>query len=351
MGNMFATRAGRQHDAGPICIGSDLDTQPTGGRFDGILGVLAGLEILRSLDEYGVETEHPIQLINWTNEEGARFAPAMMGSGVFAGALDKAAVLASEDRDGKRLDEELTRIGYRGEEPCGRRSLHSYFELHIEQGPVLESEDKVIGIVEGAQGMRWYDLKLSGSAAHAGTTPMGLRKDALVGAARIVCDLNDLADEVGGGALTTNGVLESQPGSRNVVPDHTFLTIDLRNPDDGVLDVMEERLEQIVSDHCSRGGLEFQLERIWSSPPVRFDLDCVTAVCEAARQSGQPSRGILSGAGHDAVYISRIVPTAMIFIPCEGGLSHNEQENAKQEHVAAGASVLLDTVLERDRAH
>ncbi|MBW2231311.1 MAG: Zn-dependent hydrolase [Deltaproteobacteria bacterium] len=350
MGNMFATRAGWRHDADPICVGSHLDTQPTGGRFDGILGVLAGLEILRSLDDHGVETEHPIQLINWTNEEGARFAPAMMGSGVFARAVDKGAVLASRDRDGVRLGDELTRIGYRGEEPCGRHALDSYFELHIEQGPVLESEGKVIGIVEGAQGMRWYDLTVCGSAAHAGTTPMQLRRDALVGAARIVCDLNELAEEMGGGALATNGVLESTPGSRNVVPDRAFLTIDLRNPDDGVLDVMEERLDRIVSDRCSNEGLEFQLERIWSSPPVRFDSDCVAAVREAARRSGQPTREILSGAGHDAVYISRIVPTAMIFIPCEGGLSHNEQENAEQEHVAAGASVLLDAILERDRA-
>jgi N-carbamoyl-L-amino-acid hydrolase len=179
---------------------------------------------------------------------------------------------------------------------------------------------------------------------------MQLRRDALVGAARIVCDLNELAEEMGGGALATNGVLESTPGSRNVVPDRAFLTIDLRNPDDGVLDVMEERLERIVSDRCSNQGLEFQLERIWSSPPVRFDSDCVAAVREAARRSGQPTREILSGAGHDAVYISRIVPTAMIFIPCEGGLSHNEHENAEQEHVAAGASVLLDAILERDRA-
>jgi N-carbamoyl-L-amino-acid hydrolase len=350
MGNVFAHRRGRRDDLPPIAIGSHLDTQPTGGRFDGVVGVLAGLEVLRSLDEQGIETEHPIEVIDWTNEEGARFAPAMLGSGVFVGALERSFALAREDREGRRFGDELERIGYLGEKPCGEHRMDSYFELHIEQGPVLEAERQVIGVVEGAQGMRWYDVTLEGSAAHAGTTPMHLRRDASLGAAGIVAGVNAIPSELEG-ALTTTGVIEAHPNSRNVVPSRVFLTVDLRHTEEAVLERMEVRLEALVAEVAGRGGLTSRLERIWSSPPVGFDPHCIEAVRRAARASGHPYREIVSGAGHDAVYLARAIPTAMIFIPCKNGISHNEIESADPEHVEAGASVLLQAVLERDRAH
>jgi N-carbamoyl-L-amino-acid hydrolase len=349
MGNIFARRRGRRDDLPPIAIGSHLDTQPTGGRFDGILGVLAGLEVLRTLDANGVETEHPIEVIDWTNEEGARFAPAMLGSGVFAGVLEKDYAHGREDRDGRRFGDELASIGYRGEEPCGRHPLDSYFELHIEQGPVLEAENKTIGIVEGVQGIRWYDLVLEGAAAHAGTTPLDMRRDASLAAARIISAVRGLCEEIGDGALATTGVIEAHPNSRNVVPGRVFLTVDLRHTQTPTLDRMERRLEALVAATSAGCNVEAKLERIWDSPPVRFDPDCVAAVREAARASGHPSLEIVSGAGHDAVYVSRAAPTAMIFIPCKDGVSHNESESADPEHAAAGASVLLRTVLVRDR--
>jgi N-carbamoyl-L-amino-acid hydrolase len=350
MGNIFARRRGRRDDLPPIAIGSHLDTQPTGGRFDGILGVLAGLEVVRTLNANGIETERPIEVIDWTNEEGARFAPAMLGSGVFAGVLDKEFALGREDREGRRFGDELEGIGYGGEEPCGRHPLDSYFELHIEQGPVLEAEKKTIGIVEGAQGTRWYDVALEGAAAHAGTTPMAMRRDASLAAARIISAANDLCEEIGPGTFATTGVIEAHPNSRNVVPSRVFLTVDLRHTKTSVLDRMEKRLEAIVAESCARGGVAGKLERIWDSPPVRFHRDCVAAVREAALASGHPCREIVSGAGHDAVYVSRAVPTAMIFVPCKDGVSHNESESAEPKHVAAGASVLLGAVLVRDRA-
>lgn len=348
MGNIFARRAGRRNDSNPIAIGSHLDSQPTGGRFDGVLGVLAGLEILRTLDEHGIETDHPIEVIDWTNEEGARFAPAMLGSGVFAGVLEKQRAYRSRDLDGRVFEEELVRIGFRGEGPCGDHALDTYFELHIEQGPVLEAEAAVIGVVGGVQGMRWYDVDLTGSAGHAGTTPMDLRRDALVAGAEVVIAVNRLATDVGSGALSTNGVFESHPNSRNVVPSRVFLTVDLRHTEVAVLDRMEAQLETLIADISARHGVAGTLERIWDSPPVSFHPDCVEAVRGAARASEQPLREITSGAGHDAVYVSRVAPAAMIFIPCKDGLSHNELESAAPEHVAAGASVLLEAVLARD---
>jgi N-carbamoyl-L-amino-acid hydrolase len=348
LGNIFARRSGRRPELPPIAIGSHLDTQPTGGRFDGVLGVLAGLEVLRSLNAHGIETNHPIELIDWTNEEGARFAPAMLGSGVFAGVLDREEVWAAKDRDGRGLAEELEHIGYCGSEPCGVHPLSCYFELHIEQGPVLEAEEKVIGVVEGAQGMRWYDLTIDGSASHAGTTPMAMRHDAAVAAAEIIVALNRLPEDIEPSALTTTGVLEAQPNSRNVVPSRVFMTVDLRHTEVEALDLMEARLERLVAEVGSRRCVATKLERLWDSPPVRFDPDLVSTVREAARASGQPYRDITSGAGHDAVYVSRVAPTAMIFIPCKDGISHNEIESAEPAHVAAGAQILLQAVLARD---
>jgi N-carbamoyl-L-amino-acid hydrolase len=349
LGNLFARRPGRRSDLNPIAIGSHLDSQPTGGKFDGILGVLAGLEVVRSLNEHGIETEHPIEIIDWTNEEGARFAPAMQGSGVFVGALAKETILACQDREGRVLGDELDRIGFRGDEICGDHPLDSYFELHIEQGPILEAEKKVIGVVGGAQGMRWYDLTLEGWASHAGTTPMEMRRDASVAASEIIVAVNHLAGEIGEGALTTTGVIDAYPNSRNVVPSRVFMTIDLRHTDVDTLDRMEKRLKEIVSATCSQHGISETLDRLWDSPPVRFDVECVDVVRESAIKSGHPSREMTSGAGHDAVYVSRIAPTAMIFIPCKDGISHNEIESATPADVEAGASVLLDAVLMRDR--
>jgi len=348
LGNIFARRSGRRSDLNPIAMGSHLDSQPTGGRFDGILGVLAGLEVIRTLNEHGIETEHPVEVVDWTNEEGARFAPAMQGSGGFAGVLDKQEILACRDRAGRRFGEELERIGFRGDESCGDHSFDSYFELHIEQGPVLEAENKVIGVVGGVQGMRWYDLTIEGLASHAGTTPMEMRQDACVAAAEIVVAVNRLAGEIAG-ALATTGVIEAHPNSRNVVPSRIFMTADLRHPEVAALDRMEERLEEEVSAICSRRRVSHVLDRLWDSPPVRFDVECVDAVRESARKAGYPMREITSGAGHDAVYVSRVAPTAMIFVPCKGGISHNEIESASSEHVGCGASVLLDAVLIRDR--
>jgi len=349
LGNLFARRPGRRSDLHPIAIGSHLDTQPTGGRFDGILGVLAGLELVRTLNDHGVETEHPIEVIDWTNEEGARFAPAMQGSGVFAGALEKEAILSCRDRAGRVFGEELERIGFRGADVCGDHPLDSYFELHIEQGPVLEEEKKAIGVVVGVQGMRWYDLTLEGCASHAGTTPMKLRRDASVAAAEIIVAVNRLAGKVDGGALTTTGVIDAYPNSRNVVPSRVFMTVDLRHAEIEALDRMEQRLKEIVATTCSQHQVSGTLDRLWDSPPVRFDDECVAAVRESARKENHPFREMLSGAGHDAVYVSRVAPTAMIFIPCEGGISHNEIESATPEHVGAGATVLLKAVLIRDR--
>jgi N-carbamoyl-L-amino-acid hydrolase len=349
LGNLFARRPGRRSDLDPIAIGSHLDSQPTGGKFDGILGVLAGLEVVRSLNEHGIETERPIEIINWTNEEGARFAPAMQGSGVFAGALEKDAILSSQDRDGQVFGEELDRIGFRGDDVCGDHPLDSYFELHIEQGPILEAEKKVIGVVGGVQGMRWYDLTLEGRASHAGTTPMKMRSDASVAAAEIIVAVNRLAGEIGDGALTTTGVIDAYPNSRNVVPSRVFLTVDLRHTLVETLDRMEERLKEEVAAICSQHQISETLDLLWDSPPVKFDAECVDAVRESAKKSAQPLLEITSGAGHDAVYVSRIAPTAMIFIPCKDGISHNEIESATPGHVDAGASVLLEAVLIRDR--
>jgi N-carbamoyl-L-amino-acid hydrolase len=349
MGNIFARRPGRRSDRHPIAIGSHLDSQPTGGMFDGILGVLAGLEVVRTLNEHGIETEHPIEIIDWTNEEGARFAPAMQGSGVFAGALEKETILSCRDRKGLVFGEELEKIGFRGDENCGDHPLDSYFELHIEQGPILENEKKVIGVVNGVQGMRWYDLTLEGSASHAGTTPMALRRDASVAAAEVIVAVKHLTEEIREGALATTGVIDAYPNSRNVVPSRVFMTVDLRHTEVDVLDRMEERLKEVVSTIASQHQVCAKLDRLWDSPPVEFDAECVGAVRESAKRSGHPLREITSGAGHDAVYVSRVAPTAMIFIPCKDGISHNEIESATPEHVAAGASVLLEAIRLRDR--
>ncbi|MFG1357746.1 Zn-dependent hydrolase [Xanthobacter pseudotagetidis] len=350
VGNMFALRPGRRPDLAPIAFGSHLDTQPTGGKFDGILGVLAGLEVLRTLDEAGFDTAAPLMLVNWTNEEGARFAPAMLGSGVHAGVFDRAYADAREDRQGVRFGDAIAAIGYRGAAPAGSVRLGALFELHIEQGPVLEAEGRTVGVVTGVQGMRWYEVAVTGREAHSGSTPMGLRADALLGAARLVTEVHAISLAHRPAAVGTVGSLEVAPNSPNVIPGAVRLTVDLRHPDDAVLEAMETRLRAAAAALAGDSGLEVRLARIWDSPAVHFDAGCIAAVRSGAAAAGLPTRDMVSGAGHDAAYIARIAPTSMIFVPSAGGLSHNEAESTTAEECAAGAQVLLNAILAYDRA-
>jgi N-carbamoyl-L-amino-acid hydrolase len=347
MGAMFARRQGTA-DVPPIAFGSHLDTQPTGGRFDGVLGVLGALEALRTLVEAGYETYAPIEVVNWTNEEGSRFAPAMVSSGVFGGAIEKGWAESRTDRDGMTFAAALKSIGYRGAEACGAHPLSAFFELHIEQGPILEAENKDIGVVTGVQAMRWYEVTITGQDAHTGATPMQLRKNALLGAARMV----DAVDAVGKRhppGVATIGRIENRPNSPNVVPGEVFFMIDLRHPDGAALNSMESDVRAALPQVCDPLGLTFAEQRIWDQPAVRFDADCVAAVRRAAELSGYSARDIVSGAGHDAAYVSRVAPTAMVFVPCLGGISHNEAEFSSKEQCAKGAQVLLQAVLDYDR--
>ncbi|SFH31114.1 M20 family metallo-hydrolase [Modicisalibacter xianhensis] len=348
VGNLFIRRAGRRDDLDPVATGSHLDTQPQGGRFDGILGVLAGLEVFRTLDDHGVVTERPLELVVWTNEEGSRFAPAMVASGTYAGEFSIASTLARTDRDGVTFDEALQACGFAGDLAVGEPRLDSFFELHIEQGPVLEAVGESIGVVAGVQGMRWYDVTFTGQTAHAGPTPMRLRRDALAAAARLIDRLQShaLADE-SGHTKVTFGCLEIAQGSRNVVPGEVCLSVDLRHVDEIVLDALEQRFERELADCSAAFGVMVSHERVWASPVVHFDAECIDTVESAARQRGLSYRRMLSGAGHDSVYVSRVAPTAMIFVPCRDGISHNEAEYASPEHCAQGCQVLGDTLLQR----
>jgi len=347
MGAMFARRDGAA-DVPPIAFGSHLDTQPTGGKFDGVLGVLGALEALRTLVEAGYETYAPIEVVNWTNEEGSRFAPAMVSSGVFAGALKKDWAQSQQDREGMTFAAALEQIGYRGKERCGEHPLSAFFELHIEQGPILEAENKDIGVVTGVQAMRWYEVTITGQDAHTGATPMHLRKNALLGAARLI----EAVDAVGRKhppGVATVGRIENRPNSPNVVPGEVFFMIDLRHPDGRALDEMEKGFRTALPEICGPLGLRFSEQRIWDQPAVRFNPDCVQAVRRAAELSGYSVRDIVSGAGHDAAYVSRVAPASMIFVPCRGGISHNEAEYSSKEQCAKGAQVLLQAVLDYDR--
>jgi N-carbamoyl-L-amino-acid hydrolase len=349
MGNTFASRPGKDKSRLPITIGSHLDTQPSGGKFDGIVGVLSGLEVLRTLGEADYITSAPLEVINWTNEEGSRFAPPMLGSGVFAGVFDRNFAYACEDVENKRFGEELERIGYLGKTRCGNHTLGTYFELHIEQGPILEAENKTIGVVTAVQGMRWYYVSVTGRENH-GSTPMNMRKDAMLACARMVEAINGIALNHAPLAVSTVGLVEVRPNSRNVVPGSVIFSVDLRHQDDNVLHQMEKELKLVVDKTSSDMGLEAELDSIWSSPTVKFHNECVGIIRAAAKDLGYSYRDIISGAGHDAVYVARVAPTAMIFIPCENGISHNELEKTEPEHVAAGANVLLNAVLARDKA-
>ena len=330
-------------------MGSHLDTQPTGGKFDGVLGVLAALEAMRTLHDAGCETNAPVEIVNWTNEEGARFAPAMLASGVFAGVFTREFAYSRTDRDGKAFGEELERIGYRGSEQAGTRIFAGMFELHIEQGPILDDEGRMIGIVQGVQGMRWYEIAVTGQAAHSGATPMRTRKDALLGTARVIERIAAIAREHAPDAVGTVGLIENKPNSRNVIPGEVFFTVDFRHPDGKILDAMEAKLRAALADILRPMQLAYRETRIWDCPPVKFAAELIDCVRIGAEQAGLTSRDLTSGAGHDAVYISRVAPTTMIFVPCRGGISHNEAESTSFEECAAGAQVLLNAVLEFDR--
>ena len=345
MGNIFARRPGRNNHLAPVGTGSHLDSQPTGGRFDGVYGVLAGLEVIRTLNDLGIETERPVEASVWTNEEGSRFAPAMVASGVYAGVFTLEYGLSRADADGKTMGEELKRIGYAGSELVGGRPVHAFFETHIEQGPILEAEGHTIGIVTDAQGQRWYELVLTGQESHAGPTPMGVRRDALLGAAKVIQLVNEIGLAHAPVAVSTVGMINSYPNSRNVIPGKAFLTVDFRCPDNEELTKMDAELKAGVARIAEAGKLEHELKQIFQYDCVHFDESCVQMVREGAQALGYTARNIVSGAGHDACYMSKVTPTAMIFVPCIGGISHNEIEDAKPEWIAAGGNVLLRAML------
>jgi len=345
MGNIFARREGRNNSLDPIVAGSHLDTQPHGGKFDGIYGVLAALEAVRTLHDADVITEAPIEVVVWTNEEGSRFAPAMIASGVYAGIFDKDYAWSITDSDGKSMGDELKRIGYMGDMSCGNNPIGALLEAHIEQGPILEAENLQIGIVVGGQGQHWYDVKLRGQDSHAGSTPMPGRRDALVAAAEMISMVQSLALEFAPQAVSTVGEMSVMPNSRNTIPGEVFFTIDIRNPDDGVLRQMAEQVEIRVATLASQHGVECELNEIWDKAPVKFDPDCIAAVTRATDLLGYASRQMVSGAGHDACQVCLVAPTSMIFVPCAGGLSHNEQESATPGDLEAGCNVLLHAML------
>ncbi len=348
VGNMFATRPGKNNALTPVAMGSHLDTQPTGGKFDGVLGVLGPLEAMRTLVDMGYETNAPLMIVNWTNEEGSRFAPAMLCSGVYAGVFTPEFAYSREDRQGIKLGDELSRIGYKGEAKAGAIKFQAMFELHIEQGPILEAESKMIGVVTGVQGMRWYEVTVKGQESHTGATPMGLRKNALLGASRMIEAIHQVGLRHLPGVASV-GLIENRPNSRNVVPGEVFFTVDLRHPDESVLDRMEKEYQDALPKIAAELNLELEEKRIWISPAVKFAPPLIECVREGAKQAGFTMREMASGAGHDAAYIARVAPTTMIFVPCLGGISHNEAESTTLEECGAGSQVLLNAVLAYDR--
>ena len=347
IGNVFMRRAGRNNSLPPVMTGSHIDTQPTGGKFDGNYGVLAGLEVVRTLNDLGIETEAPIEVAFWTNEEGSRFVPVMMGSGVFCGAFSLETAYAARDTEGKTVGEELARIGYLGDQVPGQHPIGAYFETHIEQGPVLEDADKVIGVVPAVMGLRWYDCVVDGMEAHAGPTPMGLRKDALQVATTIMQEVVAIANRYPPYGRGTVGMVQLFPNSRNVIPGQVKFSIDLRNVSDVLLDTMNEEIIAYTDRVRTTTGLGVTLTQVSYFPPCPFHPDCVDAVRKATAVLGYSAMDVVSGAGHDAIYAARLAPAGMIFVPCKDGISHNEIEDAKPEHLEAGCNVLLLAMLER----
>lgn len=346
MGTMFATRAGSDPKALPVYIGSHLDTQPTGGKFDGVLGVLGGLEVIRSLNDLGIRTRHPIVLTNWANEEGARFAPAMLASGVFAGMIDLEHAYSRQDQDGLTYGAELERIGWKGEEPVGARKMHAYYELHIEQGPILEAEGKEIGVVTHCQGLWWLEFTLTGREAHTGSTPMAMRMNAGLAMARILEMVQAVAMGEQPGAVGGVGQMKFSPNSRNVLPGKVVFTVDIRTPDQEKLDRMRAEIERRAAEICAELGVGCAVEAVGHFDPVTFAPALVGTVRRAAERLGYSHMDIISGAGHDACWAARVAPATMIFCPCVNGLSHNEAEEISPEWAAAGTDVLLHAALE-----
>ena len=345
VGNIFARRVGGDDARPPVMTGSHLDTQPTGGKFDGAYGVMAGLEVVRTLNQHGIETAAPMEVAVWTNEEGCRFTPSMAGSGAFAGVYDLEDLFQRVDGSGADFGTELRRIGYAGDAPLGGRPVAAYIEAHIEQGPVLEAEDTVIGVVTGGQGKRSLEITVTGQEAHAGTTPMAVRRDALQGAVRMVAAVDGIARDKAPDAVATVGMIAAQPNSRNTIPGSAFFSADIRHPDAGTLEAMAAAFQATCEEVARAAGLEVSVVEVSRYPPVRFDADCISAVRAAARDLGYSHRDIVSGAGHDACYLARVAPTGMIFIPCEDGISHAEIETISVADAAAGCDVLLRTVL------
>ena len=346
MGNMFLTRAGTDPDALPVYVGSHLDTQPTGGKYDGVLGVLAGLEVVRSMNDLGIKTKHPIVVTNWTNEEGARFAPAMLASGVFAGIHSQDYAYGRKDQEGKSFGDELARIGWVGDEEVGARKMHAYFEYHIEQGPILEAENKDIGVVTHCQGLWWLEFTLTGREAHTGSTPMNLRVNAGLAMARILEMVQTVAMENQPGAVGGVGQMVFSPNSRNVLPGKVVFTVDIRSPDQAKLDRMRAQIEAEAPKICEALGVGCSVEAVGHFDPVTFDPTLVASVRKAAEDLGYSHMNLISGAGHDACWAAKVAPATMIMCPCVGGLSHNEAEDISKEWATAGADVLLRAVLE-----
>jgi N-carbamoyl-L-amino-acid hydrolase len=347
IGNGFLRRSGRDNSLPPVMTGSHIDTQPTGGKFDGNYGVLAGIEVVRTLNDAGITTEAPIEVAWWTNEEGSRFVPVMMGSGVFAKAFTLAHAYAATDTDGKTVEGELARIGYIGEQEPGDHPIGSYFETHIEQGPVLEDHDITIGVVTGVLGIRWYDCVVTGMEAHAGPTPMALRKDALQVAAALMQEVVACAHRHPPHGRGTVGMVNVHPNSRNVIPGRVKFSIDLRNASDLLCEQMDADIRAVAAKLSAESGLPIEITPVSAYPAQPFHAECVDAVARAAAKLGYSHMPVVSGAGHDAVYMARLAPAGMIFIPCKDGISHNEIEDAQPEHISAGCNVLLHAMLER----
>ncbi len=346
MGNMFARREGTDPDALPVYVGSHLDTQPTGGKYDGVLGVLSGLEVIRTMNDLDIKTKHPIVVTNWTNEEGTRFAPAMLASGVFAGIHTQDWAYDREDAKGKKFGDELARIGWKGDEPVGERKMHAFFELHIEQGPILEAENIQIGVVTHGQGLSWTEVTITGKDAHTGSTPMPMRKNAGLAMARVLEKVEEIALSHAPHAVGAAGHIDVYPNSRNVIPGKVVFTIDFRSPELSVIEDMETRLKTEAQAIVDAMDMTIDFKKVGGFDPVAFDETCVTAVRNAAERLGYSHMDLISGAGHDACWINRMYPTAMVMCPCVDGLSHNEAEEISQEWAAAGTDVLFHAVVE-----
>ena len=345
LGSMFFKREGTDKNALLVVIGSHLDTQPTGGKYDGVLGVLAGLEIVRTLNDLNIQTKHPILVVNWTNEEGSRFPPAMMASAGYAGIYEVNTLLSAKDAEGNIFGDELDKIGWKGSETVGSQKFHCYYELHIEQGPILETEEVDIGIVTHGQGLKWLEVKLSGVEQHTGTTPMNVRKDTSLALSEIILAVNHIANKNQPNAVGSVGHIEVSPNSRNVIAGNSLFTVDIRSPDINKLVKMENELKQMTTDICKKYKIEFEMDQIGGFDPVAFDKECLNNIRNSANKFGYSHKDIVSGAGHDACWINTVAPSAMIMCPCVDGLSHNEAEEIKPEWASSSTNVMLHAAI------